>query len=141
MNKREIRELATRLNTTPHVVATVLQVAGHVLRERYRKRGWEPKKREKPPKGFRGQNPPGSGRVDVTDVLASFDSETITDVGADGKPFMVNGKRLTRVEWEALWTDAWDAVGGRPMPHPDGPFAQPPDVPAIPEFDQKGIRP
>jgi hypothetical protein len=33
---------------------------------------------------------------------------------------------------------------GRPSritPHPDGPFAQPPDVPAIPEFDEKGIKP
>lgn len=102
LNKHEIRELATRLNTTPHVVATVLQVAGHVLRERYRKRGWEPKKREKPPKGFRGQQPPGSGRTDIGAVLDALD---------------------------------------RPTPHPDGPFTQPPDVPAIPEYDEKGIRP
>lgn len=38
----EIRKLAAKLHTSPFVVATVLQVAGHVLRERYRRRGWIP---------------------------------------------------------------------------------------------------
>jgi hypothetical protein len=72
LNRKEIAELAERLKVRPVVVATVLQVAGHALRERYRKRGWVEAKREKPPKGFRGQNPPGSGRIDVDAVLTEL---------------------------------------------------------------------
>ena len=69
LNKREIHELAVRLKISDFAVVTVLQVAGHALRERYRKRGWIERKREKPPKGFRGQNPPGTGRTDVNAVV------------------------------------------------------------------------
>jgi len=46
LKPREIEDLAARLNVGPGVVAIVLQVAGHVLRERYRRRGWIPPKRD-----------------------------------------------------------------------------------------------
>jgi hypothetical protein len=36
----EIHRLADKLHTQDSVVEAVLQVAGHVLRERYRRRGW-----------------------------------------------------------------------------------------------------
>lgn len=69
LNRREIHELAVRLHTSDFVVATTLKVAGHVLRERYRKRGWIPAKREKPPKGFHGQAEAGTGRVDLAELV------------------------------------------------------------------------
>jgi hypothetical protein len=46
LNKREVHQLACRLHTSDFVVATVLKVAGHVLRERYRRRGWIFQKRD-----------------------------------------------------------------------------------------------
>lgn len=84
LNAREIRELAASLKVQPHIVATVLQVAGHALRERYRKRGVMPPNREKPPKGFRDHNPPGTGRTDIAAVLTALaDDETASRFPAD----------------------------------------------------------
>lgn len=60
LNPREIKDLAERLHTSQYVVATVLQVAGHVLRERYRRRGWLPRRRSD---GDQGE--PGTARQDV----------------------------------------------------------------------------
>jgi hypothetical protein len=39
------------------------------------------------------------------------------------------------------WQSREAEYRNRPTPAPGGPFASPPDVPAIPEFDEKGIKP
>jgi hypothetical protein len=47
LNDAEIGKLARDLNIPIAAVRCVLQAAGHELRERYRRRGWLPPKRDK----------------------------------------------------------------------------------------------
>jgi hypothetical protein len=55
------------------------------------------------------------------------------------------GLAAARDAWgmpKADWDKAFhESPPDRPTPAPGSPFAVPPDVPAIPEFDEKGLRP
>lgn len=73
----EVLKVAGRLHTTPHVVETVLRIAGHVIRERYREHEWLPSKRDD-----RANNPVGGARERVANaILQELGPEEIESVG------------------------------------------------------------
>lgn len=59
-------------------------------------------------------------------------------VGPDGKPIHADPPDD---RWFIPDPNLIIRMHDRPMPHPDGPFAPPPNQPAIPQYDEKGIGP
>jgi hypothetical protein len=64
LTESEIKDLALRLRTSQFVVATILLIAGHVLRARYRRRGWLPVGR-----GEGDNRVDGAARADVHEAV------------------------------------------------------------------------